>query len=138
MQVVDGLASPRAHVGHETPSGGVDSLRSGEVVGGADHLTEELHVLVPELSERGQVLLGYQEDVRRGLRVDVSKRQHMIGGENDVGLGLPLDDPTERAGTGHGPSRIRAAERRCGGAAATGGLVTELGQPLQQPPLLLA
>ena len=102
-------------------------------------------VAVLELGDRLHVLLGDEQDVRRRLRVDVAERHDPVRLPHDVGGDLPRRDPAEdAAAVDHRAQRYTAQNSgrrklaRGGAVRFAGGLAAELGEPLQQPALLLA
>jgi len=79
VEVVDGLAAIVAGVDDQAVAVG-EGVGAGEIGGDGGEMAEEGSVVRGGVGERGEVLLGDDEDVSGGLRVDVGE------GEGEVVL----------------------------------------------------
>ena len=97
MEVVDGLAAVGAGVDDETVAFG-EVLGAGDFAGGVEELAEDAGVVLRGVGVRGEVVLGDDEDVRRGLGVDVREGEGVLvfveAGDGD----FAGDDFAEEAG----------------------------------------
>jgi hypothetical protein len=77
VKMIDGLAAVGAGVEDETKTV-VEMLLLRHFVGCGEELTEKLGVGGGGVCEGGEVLLGDDQDMHRGLWMDVGKREHVL------------------------------------------------------------
>lgn len=82
---------------HDGSPPAFESLGVGDPTGGEEQTAQGLAVPGLEVVERDDVLPRDQENMRRGLRLDVTKRDDVFGFENDVGGNITRRDATEEA-----------------------------------------
>jgi hypothetical protein len=97
VKVADGLSSLFEAVRDQTKSPLTDAEPPRDFDGCVLELAEELDVSIGGVQERGKVRSGNQEDVYRGLRVDVAKGEEIVVFVHDVGGDIALRDLAEKA-----------------------------------------
>src|SRR5512142_2055886 len=97
MDVEDGLPGIRAGVEDDPVTGVGHALFRRRPPGREQRLAEELRRSLGGVVERGDVLLGNDQDVDRRLRKSVLESQEALGLEQDRGRRFASDDPAEEA-----------------------------------------
>src|SRR6187551_4133341 len=136
VQVENALPRIGSHVRDETPARLVDPLGAGEMGRSLGDVGQHRSVLVGEVLERRDVVLGDQQDVRGRLRIQIPEGDHPIGLPQDLGGDLSGGDLAEdAAAVVHAASLMpRAANRALDRTLAR--LAAELGKLLEELPLL--
>ena len=97
MEVVDGLAAVGTGVDDEAVAVG-EVLGAGDFTSGVEKSAEDGGIVLCGVGVRGEVVLGDDEDVRGGLRVDVREGEGVLvfveAGDGD----FAGDDFAEEAG----------------------------------------
>jgi hypothetical protein len=97
VDVEDGLPRIAVRVEERPESALVKAGGPRKSGGAARHLADEAVVLRREIVERGYVRLGDDQQVKRGLRIDVFERQQPVVLEDDSRSNVAADDPAEQA-----------------------------------------
>lgn len=95
--VEDGLPGSGTGVEHDPVPGPVDLLVGGDLSGLAQHVGEDLRLGGGEGRGVGVVDAGDDQDVGRGLGVDVAEGDGGVGLPDDGGRDLTRDDLAEQA-----------------------------------------
>ena len=96
VQVLDALARVLAHIGDDAVPAGAAKVRAQLCDGGKD-VAQQGPVLLGQRGGRGDVLFGDDEEMDRGLGVDVVKGQQLVVLVQLVGGHFPRGDLTEQA-----------------------------------------
>ena len=92
VDVGNAFAGMGAVVDHQAVAGLVETLFFGDVTGGEEEATEELAVALAGFADARDDALRDDEDVDRGLRVDVADGEYLLVVANDIGGDLPGRD----------------------------------------------
>lgn len=95
MNVKHRLTPVGVAVRHHAVSAGVNTQLAGDLFGHQEDVSDGGFVIRGEIIQRGDVLLGDDQDVCRGAGVDVPEGQANVVLENGFGRDLPGDDLAE-------------------------------------------
>ena len=94
MQMVDCLSRPAPIVGHHAEPL-MQLLFVGDVPRHLLNAPQKPDIIVRDGGEPGDVLPGHDQNMRRGLGVDVLKSNQLLVFKNDLGVDLLPDDLAE-------------------------------------------
>lgn len=97
MNVKHRLSTVGVAVGHHPVTAGVHPQLGGEVLGHQQDVPDGSLVIFGEIVQGGDVLLGNDQDVRRGAGVDIPEGQTEIVFEDGLGRNLSGDNLAEDA-----------------------------------------
>ncbi len=75
----------------------IDPDVTGNLAGLEQDMTQQVHFVIRKVIERSEVLLGYDQNVDRRLRVDVMERNDPVVLKDQLGRDLFIYDLTENA-----------------------------------------
>ena len=78
MNVKDRLAGAPVTIEHQTVTILIDTLVSGDLLCHQHHSAGYFHVLFIEVIDGRDVLSGYDQNMRRCLRIDISEREYVV------------------------------------------------------------
>ncbi len=101
MDVEDRLAGLGSGVDHHSVAPFGYSLLLSKLLGHEEEFPHQLPVLVFQFADRTDVLSWDDEDMSRGLGMDITEGQDVRSGADQLGWDLPFGDPAkETIGTG--------------------------------------
>ena len=138
MDVEHGLAGTGAGIHHHPVPFVSDPLSLGQLLGRQEEFPHQFGMGGIDLSDRGQVGPRDDEDVGRGLGIDVPKGHKVRRGEDHLGRDLPSCDSAEKAigfSQGKPPFLVLVSDRSRTASSRTIGKSTSPGRftPITPP-----